>query len=189
MFFGIIFKPPCWSWCGWIVPWNNMLDIITDSHIACSPYLTMAAGSSSKTYNQGVPSSRGWESGRLKDFVMGFGWGIVAGRVRYRGKQGRWYYSRPLPELNHPWNNFWWLWRLYTGGQKLVRLLVRVWILGLVLAAQVLVKLVVCRPCLYYMFAKKRNCLPRVSIGFYESPLEVFWKPCVVGWGSWAHGH
>ena len=32
-----------------------MLDIITDSHIACSPYLTMAAGSSSKLTIIGVP--------------------------------------------------------------------------------------------------------------------------------------
>ena len=119
-----------------MVPWNNKVGmwrypgiIFGRNWFACSPYLTMAAGSSSKTYNQGVPPSKGWESLRSKDFVMGFGWGIVAGRVRYRGKQGRRYYSRPQPELNHPWNNFWWLWRLYTGGQKLVRLLVRGWYL------------------------------------------------------------
>ena len=35
---------------------------------------------------------------------------------------------------------------------------------------QVLVKLVVCRPCLYYMFAIKRNCLPQ---GFH---IDCVWE-------------
>ena len=48
----------------------------------------MAAGSSSKTYNQGVPSSRGWESLRFKDFVMGFGRGIVGGGLGIEANRG-----------------------------------------------------------------------------------------------------
>ena len=38
----------------------GLLDIVTDSHIACSPYLTMAAGSSSNTYNHRGTSPTAW---------------------------------------------------------------------------------------------------------------------------------